>query len=117
MERPSRPENGFEYIINGSTSTADYGASSLEQEIKVIRDGLYYRDKLRKGAIFVMHMTSAAKFTATALDVILTANEKKADNDPTKFKVGLLSDYLDYGYSQGKTKKQITQEKRKIKWW
>lgn len=110
-------ENGFEYIINGSTSTADYGASSLEQEIKVIRDGLYYRDKLRKGAIFVMHMTSAAKFTATALDVILTANEKKADNDPTKFKVGLLSDYLDYGYSQGKTKKQIKQEKRRIKWW
>ena len=115
--RPAILENGFEYIINGSTSTADYGASSLEQEIKVIRDGLYYRDKLRKGAIFVMHMTSAAKFTATALDVILTANEKKADNDPTKFKVGLLSDYLDYGYSQGKTKKQITQEKRKIKWW
>ena len=110
-------ENGFEYIINGSTSTADYGASSLEQEIKVIRDGLYYRDKLRKGAIFVMHMTSAAKFTATALDVILTANEKKADNDPTKFKVGLLSDYLDYGYSQGKTKKQMNQEKRRIKWW
>ena len=110
-------ENGFEYIINGSTSTADYGAASLEQEIKVIRDGLYYRDKLRKGAIFVMHMTSAAKFTATALDVILTANEKKADGDPTKFKVGLLSDYLDYGYSQGKTKKQLTQEKRRIKWW
>ena len=110
-------ENGFEYIINGSTSTADYGAASLEQEIKVIRDGLYYRDKLRKGAIFVMHMTSAAKFTATALDVILTANEKKADGDPTKFKVGLLSDYLDYGYSQGKTKKQINQEKRRIKWW
>ena len=108
-------ENGFEYIINGSTSTADYGASSLEQEIKVIRDGLYYRDKLRKGAIFVMHMTSAAKFTATALDVILTANEKKADNDPTKFKVGLLSDYLDYGYSQGKTKKQMNQEKRRKK--
>ena len=110
-------ENGFEYIINGSTSTGDYGASSLEQEIKVIRDGLYYRDKLRKGAIFVMHMTSAAQFTATALDVILTANEKKADNDPTKFKVGLLSDYLDYGYSQGKTKKQMNQEKRRIKWW
>ena len=110
-------ENGFEYIINGSTSTADYGAPTLESEIKVIRDGLYYRDKLRKGAIFVMHMTSAAKFTATALDVILTANEKKADGDPTKFKVGLLSDYLNYGYSQGKTKKQLNQEKRRIKWW
>ena len=110
-------ENGFEYIINGSASTDDYEAHSLEQEIKIIRDGLYYRDKLRKGAIFVMHMTTDAKFTPYALDVILTANEKKSDNDPTKFKVGLLSDYLDYGYSQGKTKKQLTKEKRKINWW
>ena len=110
-------ENGFEYIINGSTSTGDYGAPSLEAEIKVIRDGLYYRDKLRKGAIFVMHMTSAAQFTANALDVILTANEKKADSDPTKFKVGLLSDYLDYGYSQAKSPKQLAREKRRIKWW
>ena len=65
----------------------------------------------------MMHMTTDAKFTPYALDVILTANEKKSDNDPTKFKVGLLSDYLDYGYSQGKTKKQLTKEKRKINWW
>ncbi|MBQ9573030.1 MAG: polysaccharide deacetylase family protein [Acidaminococcaceae bacterium] len=110
-------ENGFEYIINGSTSTADYSASTLETEIKRIRDGLYYRNTLRKGAIFVMHMTSAAKFTANALDVVLTANEKKADSDPTKFKVGLLSDYVDYGYSQAKSAKEITREKRRIKWW
>ncbi|MBR4908690.1 MAG: polysaccharide deacetylase family protein [Acidaminococcaceae bacterium] len=110
-------ENGFEYIINGSTSTADYSASTLETEIKRIRDGLYYRNTLRKGAIFVMHMTSAAKFTANALDVILTANEKKADSDPTKFKVGLLSDYVDNGYSQAKSAKEITREKRRIKWW
>ena len=110
-------ENGFEYIINGSTSTADYSAPTLETEIKRIRDGLYYRNTLRKGAIFVMHMTSAARFTANALDVILTANEKKADNDPTKFKVGLLSDYVDYGYSQAKSAKERTREKRRIKWW
>ena len=110
-------ENGFEYIINGSTSTADYSAPTLEAEIKRIRDGLYYRNTLRKGAIFVMHMTSAAKFTANALDVILTANEKKADNDPTKFKVGLLSDYVDYGYSQAKSAKERPREKRRIKWW
>ena len=110
-------ENGFEYIINGSTSTADYSASTLETEIKRIRDGLYYRNTLRKGAIFVMHMTSAAKFTANALDVVLTANEKKADSDPTKFKVGLLSDYVDYGYSQAKSAKERTREKRRIKWW
>ena len=110
-------ENGFEYIINGSTSTADYSAPTLEAEIKRIRDGLYYRNTLRKGAIFVMHMTSAAKFTANALDIILTANEKKAGNDPTKFKVGLLSDYLDNGYSQAKSAKEMTREKRRIKWW
>ena len=110
-------ENGFEYIINGSTSTGDYGAPTLESEIKRIRDGLYYRNTLRKGAIFVMHMTSAAKFTANALDVILTANEKKADNDPTKFKVGLLSDYVGLGYSQAKSEKERTREKRRIKWW
>ena len=110
-------ENGFEYIINGSTSTGDYEAASLEAEVKVIRDGLYFRKQLRKGAIFVMHMTSAAKYTPNALDVILTANEKKADTDPTKFKVGLLSDYLTEDYTQAKTKKQLSQEKRKIKWW
>ena len=110
-------ENGYEYIINGSKSTGDYGASSLEAEIKTIRDGLYYRKNLRKGAIFVMHMTSAAQFTPNALDVILTANEKKADTDPTKFKVGLLSEYLKDGYSQEKTARQLAHDKRKIKWW
>ena len=31
---------------------------------------------------------------------MLTANEAKADSDPSKFKVGRLSDYLIEGYSQ-----------------
>lgn len=110
-------ENGFEFIINGSTSTDDFAAKSLESEIKVIRDGLYYRDQVRKGAIFVMHMTAAAKYTAHAVDLILTANEKKADNDPTKFKVGLLSDYLNESYSQEKTPKELSKTKRRISWW
>lgn len=110
-------ENGYEFIVNGSTSTADYEASSLASEVDTIKDGLYYRGKVRKGAIFVMHMTASARFTANALDVILTENEKKADNDPTKFKVGLLSDYLKEGYSQAKSKKESARDKRKIKWW
>ena len=110
-------ENGFEFIINGSTSTDDFAAKSLEAEIKTIRDGLYYRDRVRKGAIFVMHMTAAAKYTAHAVDLILTANEKKADNDPTKFKVGLLSDYLNENYSQAKTPKEMARTKRRISWW
>ena len=110
-------ENGFEFIINGSTSTDDFAAKSLESEIKTIRDGLYYRDQVRKGAIFVMHMTAAAKYTAHAVDLILTANEKKADNDPTKFKVGLLSDYLNENYSQAKSPKEMSLTKRRISWW
>ncbi len=110
-------ENGYEFIVNGSTSTADYEAPSLASEVDTIKDGLYYRGKVRKGAIFVMHMTASARFTANALDVILTENEKKADDDPTKFKVGLLSDYLKDGYSQAKSKKESAREKRKIKWW
>ena len=110
-------ENGFEYIVNGHTTTEDYAAPDLETEIKRIRDGLYYRGKVRKGAIFVMHMTNEAKYTATALDIILTENEKKADGDPTKFRVGQLSQYLNGDYSQAKTEKQLRHERRKIKWW
>lgn len=110
-------ENGFEYIVNGHTSTEDYAAPDLETEIKRIRDGLYYRGKVRKGAVFVMHMTDAAKYTAIALDIILTENEKKADGDPTKFRVGQLSQYLNGDYSQAKTEKQLRHERRKIKWW
>lgn len=110
-------ENGFEYIVNGHTTTEDYAAPDLETEIKRIRDGLYYRGKVRKGAIFVMHMTNEAKYTATALDIILTENEKKADGDPTKFRVGQLSQYLNGEYSQAKTEKQLRHERRKIKWW
>lgn len=110
-------ENGYDFIINGSTSTGDYAAPNLASEVSTIKDGIYYRGEVRKGAVFVMHMTADAKFTANALDVILTENEKKEDNDPTKFKVGLLSDYLKEGYSQARSKKESAREKRKIKWW
>lgn len=110
-------ENGLEYIVSGSCSTEDYAAPDLETEIKTIRDGLYYHGKVRNGAVFVMHMTDAAKYTPYALDVILTDNEKKTDGDPTKFTVGLLSDYLKNGYSQAKSEQDLRKERRKIRWW
>jgi peptidoglycan/xylan/chitin deacetylase (PgdA/CDA1 family) len=110
-------ENGFEYIVNGHTSTEDYAAPSLVEELQRIRDGLYYHGKVRNGAVFVMHMTSGARYTPIALDVLLTENEKKPDGNPTKFKVGLLSDYLRDGYSQAKSEKQLREEKNQIKWW
>ena len=53
-----------------------------------------------KGSIVVMHMSDNSMYTAVALDILLTANAKKADSDPTKFIVGRLSDYLTGGYIQ-----------------
>ena len=110
-------ENGFEFIINGFTSTEDYDAGNLRTLVEKIRDGLYYRDKVRKGAIFVMHMSDQAKYTATALDIVLTANERKAYDDPTRFEVGQLSDYLTEDYSQEPLVKEQIQKARRVKWW
>ncbi|MPN58406.1 hypothetical protein SDC9_206111 [bioreactor metagenome] len=47
-----------------------------------------------------MHMGDGVVYTPMALDILLTANEAKADSDPSKFKVGRLSDYIVEGYSQ-----------------
>lgn len=94
--------NGYDYIISGSTSTHDYEAQSLYEMIDNIRVGLYKDGRVIKGATFVMHMSDASKYTARALDVLLTENERKSNFDPTKFIVGRLSDYLVEGYDQSK---------------
>ncbi|MBP2643576.1 MAG: polysaccharide deacetylase [Firmicutes bacterium] len=102
--------NGFEYIVNGSCSTEDYAARSLEELVKTIEGGVYTKyGELNKGMILVCHMSNDAKYTAMALDILLTANESKADSDPSKFKVGRLSDYLRNGYTQLNRKKQLLQ--------
>jgi peptidoglycan/xylan/chitin deacetylase (PgdA/CDA1 family) len=94
-------ETGYEYINNGSCSTKDYKAENVPQLVRIIEDGVYTKEgEVKKGAIVVMHMSDTAAYTATALDILLTANEAKADSDPAKFKVGRLSDYLIDGYSQ-----------------
>ncbi|VBB09483.1 polysaccharide deacetylase [Lucifera butyrica] len=91
---------GYQYIVGGS-ETYDYKAKSVSQIVKRMGDILYTPSgELRKGAILVMHMGDPEVYTATALDILLTANEAKADSDPSKFKVGRLSDYLTDGYAQ-----------------
>jgi len=91
---------GYEYIVSGS-ETYDYETKSVPQLIRSIEDVLYTKNgEAKKGAILVMHMGDPEVYTATALDILLTANETKADSDPSKFKVGRLSDYLIDGYSQ-----------------
>lgn len=94
---------GFSYIVSGYESTDDYAAPSLQAMIGAISHGIYDEaGNVRKGSILIMHMTDKAKYTAEALDYILTVNEARDDNDPKKFKTGRLSDYLKEGYDQSR---------------
>lgn len=96
-------ETGYEYIISGSTSTVDYEAPNVSALVRLIEKGVYSsRGEVNKGAILVMHMSDNSIYTPIALDILLTANEQKLDSDPSKFKVGRLSDYLTDQYSQNK---------------
>lgn len=103
--------NGYEYIVSGY-SPGDYQANGPMQVRYAIEEDLYTADgQVNKGAIFVLHMGDKnGKFTAEALDVLLTRNEQKSDADPGKFKVGRLSDYLRDGYDQGNPKKSLRLE-------
>ena len=76
-------------------------AKDAAELVSRIRKGIFTdKGEVIKGAILVMHMSDAAPLTPVALDLLLTANAAKADTDPSKFKVGRLSDYLIEGYSQ-----------------
>ena len=105
-------DSGFEYIVSGSTSTGDYVAENLYAMIDSIREGLYKDGKVKNGAVFVMHMSDTSKFTPRALDILLTENAKKAIDDPTRFEVGRLSDYLIKGYNQSKRVQTLELQKQ-----
>lgn len=108
-------DNGYEFIVSGSTSTHDYEADNLYEMIDNTRKGFYKDGKVLNGAIFVMHMSDTSKYTARALDILLTLNEKKKDDDPTKFVVGRLSDYLLPGYDQSNREKSLYMKKYRVK--
>lgn len=94
-------KNSYEYVVSGSCSTYDYKAQSVAELLGTIKEGIYTKKgEVKKGTILVMHMGDACIYTPIALDILLTANELKADSDPSKFTVGRLSDYLTDGYSQ-----------------
>lgn len=94
---------GFSYIVSGYESTDDYAIPSLQAMIGAISHGIYdEKGNVRKGSILIMHMTDKAKYTAEALDYILTVNDARDDNDPKKFKMGRLSEYLKEGYDQSR---------------
>jgi peptidoglycan/xylan/chitin deacetylase (PgdA/CDA1 family) len=100
-------EAGFQYVVSGHYSTKDYAAEDTSVLVKSLMDGIYdKRGRLQKGSILVMHMSDTSPYTPIALDILLTANAAKADSDPTKFRVGRLSDYLTNGYIQKRSKRQ-----------
>ena len=57
-------EHGYQFIVAGFGSTEDYEVVSTEQLVNRIRDEVYAKDKVRKGAIVVMHMSDSAQYTA-----------------------------------------------------
>ena len=101
-------ESGFEFIVNGSYATHDYNAKDVAELVNRIKGGIFTETgEVKKGSIMIMHMSDTALYTAVALDILLTANEAKSDSDPSKFRVGRLSDYLISGYSQFDRQKSL----------
>ena len=98
--------NGFTYVVNGSGSTEDYDAVTMESLVGIMHRLTHETDgSVKRGAILVMHMSSTAARTAEALDILLTANDALPEGHPGKFKIGLLGDYLTGDYDQ--TMKQV----------
>lgn len=92
---------GFTYMVAGYDSTHDYAAPGVQALVGTINHGIYdEKGQVRSGTIMVMHMSDTARYTAEALDDVLTANDARADDDPKKFRVGRLDDYLTDDYSQ-----------------
>ncbi|MGP1471105.1 MAG: polysaccharide deacetylase family protein [Schwartzia sp. (in: firmicutes)] len=91
---------GFTYIVSGE-STSDYAQPNLSSMVAAMQNAIFnHRGKVRKGIVLVMHMSATAKFTAKAVDLMLTANEQRPDGDPAKFRLARLDDYLTGDYSQ-----------------
>lgn len=98
-------DTNYQYIVSGSYSTHDYEQPDLESMVNEIKAGIYdKRGKVINGAILVMHMSDQALYTATALDLLMTVNDQRSDDDPAKFIPMPLSAYLKEDYAQSNYK-------------
>ncbi|EKQ56555.1 MULTISPECIES: polysaccharide deacetylase family protein [unclassified Clostridium] len=82
-------ESGYKYSISGNITTHDYEKTSAQEIVNYIENGLVKNT----GNIVVMHMNDQAYYTAEALDIFLTKNEKGLYGE--KYKIAKLSDYLE----------------------
>lgn len=107
-------DTGYEYIIAGSYSTHDYEQPDLQHMIQAIKEGIFDKNgHVIKGAVLVMHMSDTSVYTAPALDLLMTINDARADDDPAKFYPMPLSAYLRNGYSQADYTQQRAPKKGK----
>ncbi|HHX62621.1 MAG TPA: polysaccharide deacetylase family protein [Epulopiscium sp.] len=94
---------GYEYIINGDFSSHDYEASSANQLINRLKNGLNIADSsqmvdvgtpledrriIENGSIVVMHMSDESRYTPEALDTIIPYYQNLG------YRFAKLSDYL-----------------------
>lgn len=82
-------ESGYKYSISGNITTHDYERTSAQEIVNYIEEGLVKG----KGNVVVMHMNDQSYYTAEAVDIFLTNNEKGLYGE--KYKVAKLSDYLE----------------------
>lgn len=107
-------DTGYEYIVSGSHSTHDYMQPDLQHMVQTIKEGIFDKDgRVIKGAVLVMHMSDQAVYTAPALDIVMTMNDARADDDPAKFYPMPLSAYLRDGYSQANEWQEKTAPKQR----
>lgn len=98
-------DTNYQYIVSGSYSTHDYEQPDLASMVNEIKAGIYDKNgKVINGAILVMHMSDQALYTATALDLLMTVNDQRSDDDPAKFIPMPLSAYLKDDYAQSNYK-------------
>lgn len=82
-------ESGLKYCISGNITTHDYERTSAQEIANYIEEGLIEG----RGNVVVMHMNDQSYYTAEALDIFLTNNEKGLYGE--KYKIAKLSDYLE----------------------
>ncbi|MBU3144371.1 polysaccharide deacetylase family protein [Clostridium sp. CF012] len=82
-------ESGYKYSISGNITTHDYERTSAQEIVNYIEEELVKG----KGNVVVMHMNDQSYYTAEAIDIFLTNNEKALYGE--KYKVAKLSDYLE----------------------
>ncbi len=76
---------GFDYIVNGYLNSGDYDVTSKDKLL------LSLKNRMRGGAVVIMHFSDNSIYTADALDDYFNYN--KQENE-TPFKFARLSDYL-----------------------